>query len=76
MTPARFIHAIHGAEPQRDGEYPSFYAVGRRGVTRIERREDNYGDHGLLWFDVYEGDRLVASMSGRHVSEVSYGEAA
>lgn len=68
------IRAIYGAEPQREGEYSRCWMVGFDAVTKIERREDNFGDHGLLWFDVYEGDRLVASMSGRHVAEIIYGE--
>lgn len=71
----RIIRAIYGPEPLRDQEFPRCWMVGSDAVTRIEKREDNYGDHGLLWFDVYEGDRLVASMSGRHVAEIIYGEA-
>ncbi|MGB3833778.1 MAG: hypothetical protein WA975_18155 [Mesorhizobium sp.] len=68
------IHAIYGPEPLRDGEFPRCWMVGHDAVTKIEPREDNFGDHWLLWFDVYAGDRRIASMSGRHVAEIIYGE--
>lgn len=75
------IKAIFGMEPQREGEYPQAHIVGsaslmpsgeRYTVSRIERREDNFGDHGLLWFDVFDGERLVTSMQGRAVAEIHY----
>ena len=74
------IKAIWGMEPLRDQESPTCYVVGSASalfrvpfmVDRIERREENFGDHGLLWFDVYEGDRLVTSMQGRAVAEIMY----
>ena len=72
------ISAIYGAEPRRDGEYPSIYIVGqsdwRKGpsVTSIKYREDNFGDHGVGWFDVYAGEARLASMGARHVAEIIY----
>lgn len=85
MTAA--IQAIYGVEPAREGEYPTAHIVGGKSfvvqgnadsrpftVTKIERREENFGDHGLLWYDVFDGDRVVVSMQGRAVAEVHYGE--
>lgn len=81
------IKAIFGMEPGREGEYPTAHIVGGVShsvhgnadarpftVTKIERREDNFGDHGLLWYDVYDGDRVAVSMQGRAVAEVHHGE--
>lgn len=51
--PTETISAIEGAEPQRQGEYPVFWAVGQGGVTRIEKRDAYRGDHSVFWFDVY-----------------------
>lgn len=70
------IHAICGAEPARANEDPFAFQVGMNGVTKIERREENYGDHGLLWFDIFKGSRRAASMNGRHVAVVAYKKAA
>lgn len=80
MTTA--ITAIIGAEPQRYGEYPTIHIVGQKSydpaggdrfdVTRIECREQNLGTYGLVWFDVYDGDRLATSMQASAVAEVHY----
>ena len=72
------INAIFGAEPPREGEYPTTYVVGttfgwsRSIVARIERREENLGTYGILWFDIFDGDVLLASMNAMAVSEVHY----
>ena len=52
------------------------YAVGHGDVTRIERREEVLGDYGIVWFDAFIGDHLVASMNACFVSEVEYAKAA
>ena len=80
------ISLICGVEPLREREYPTIYKVGDRAhlpddddklvVTAITFREDYFGDHSLCWFDVFAGERLIASMSARHVSEVQYGASA
>lgn len=78
----RQITAIYGLEPQREGEYPIAHVVGSdshiagRGkmpIAWIERREENYGDHGLSWFDVLSGGKVVASIQARAVAEIHYG---
>lgn len=82
------ITGVFGMEPQRDQECPQVHIVGSKSfvvgqgnaqpftVGRIERREDHFGDHGLLWFDVFDTDgKLVTSMQGRAVAEVHYGQA-
>jgi hypothetical protein len=84
ITQQRII-AIYGMEPLRDQESPTAFVVGTAGwapgapgakieVERIERREENFGDHGILWFDVYgTGESLpFVSMQGRAVAEVCY----
>jgi hypothetical protein len=79
---SRQITAIYGVEPMREDEYPMGHVVGResniigRGklmVDLIERREENYGDHGLAWFDVRSGGMIVASVQARAVAEIHYG---
>lgn len=82
------ITAVFGMEPQRDQENAQAHVVGSKSyvvgpcaprpftVGRIERREENFGDHGILWFDVFDMDgRLVTSMQGRAVAEIHYGQA-
>ena len=70
------IKLIAGAEPARAGDYPTTYGVGfhsnKRLITRIERREENLGTYGILWFDIFAGDVLLASMNAMAVSEVHY----
>lgn len=73
------IAAIYGPEPMRADEYPSAYLIGHRwenpgtpDVERIVYRLENYGDHGIGWFDIYAGGKRVASMAERHVAEVRY----
>ena len=77
------IKAIYGIEPMREGEYPMAHVVGLtshingRGpvrVDRIERREENYGDHGLSWFDILSGGVVVASVQARAVGEIHYSQ--
>ena len=44
-------------------------------IVDIRYTEDNYGDHGVAWFDVYvEGmpNRPIASMNVRHTAFVEY----
>lgn len=83
MTTDRPIKRIFGEEPRREGEYPQAYIVGQtlsrasdHVVKRITYRMENYGDHGLGWFDVVvqiDGeDAVLASMSARSVAEVHY----
>lgn len=68
------IKAIYGQEPARQGEYPSAEIVGTDGVTRIVRREEHLGDHGLFWFDIYKGDRRDRSFNARFIAEIFYME--
>ena len=78
------IRGVVGSEPYREGEYPFAAFIGSVSdydeITAIERREDYYGDHAILWFDVFAGDRLVKSLSAKYTAEVhyatEYGEAA
>ena len=76
------IKGICGMEPSREGEYPCAYYVGSQFgnagiepcgiVTEIRYREDNYGDHGLGWYDVFIGEVRVASMQARAVADIFY----
>lgn len=68
---ARIKH-ICGAEPNREGEYPEIYIVGASPVRRIEAREQNLGTYGIMWFDVFSDDALIASMNASHVASVVY----
>ena len=77
----RHITAIYGVEPGRENEYPMAHVVGSdshiagRGkakIDAIERREENYGDHGLSWFDLMSDGQLVGSVQARAVAEIHY----
>jgi hypothetical protein len=75
------IKLIAGMEPNRDGEWPITFAIGngfpgpvKHTITRIDRREQNMGTYGILWFDVFDGDTLLASMNAMAVSEVQYAD--
>ena len=79
MSEERRIKAIFGMEPPRENEYPTAFIVGDKWgsrsddpVTEIRPRTDNFGDHGLLWFEVRCGDEVVVEIQGRAVSEVHY----
>ncbi|QZP06831.1 hypothetical protein [Caenibius sp. WL] len=70
------IQSITAPEPMREGEYPIMHIVGMKSgghvVTNIEYRVENYGDHGLAWYDVFAGDILIESMAARDVGSISY----
>lgn len=74
------IRGIVGVEPNREGEVPPTAFIGWKDrdtqseVTAIERREDHYGDHGIAWFDVYAGERLLKSFAARYVTEIYYAD--
>lgn len=78
--PNQPISGLFGHEPGREGEYPSAHRVGfpliagQPPVDLITYREDNFGDHGLGWFDVHAGGRIVASVAARAVAEIHYTE--
>lgn len=74
MIEGRKIRAVYGQEPMREGEYPDSYSIGVSGVTRIECREQNLGTYGILWFDVFIGDYVAASLNGIHISSVVYAQ--
>ncbi len=70
-------HAVRwlcGLEPNREGESPTFFEVGKDGVSKIEYRVDNLGDHGIAWFDIWFGDRVKHSMQARAVAEIRYAD--
>ena len=74
----RRIKSLTGPEPLREGEYPLHVTPGWKlpgteyVVSRIELRIEHRGDHGIGWFDVYSGERVVASFNERFVAEVGY----
>lgn len=70
------IESVFLDEPRRDGEYADGARVGFDGVTRIERREEFFGDHWILWFDVFKGADLFKSFGSRHVAVITYAEPA
>jgi hypothetical protein len=71
MAPLR-IKRICGMEPMREREFPVMFSVGVDGVTEIIDTTDNYGDHGIGWFEVHCGDRIKHRMQARAVAEVEY----
>ena len=75
MTEQAVIRILGALPPDFQCEQRA-YAVGFEGVTRIERREENLGTYGIVWFDAFADDRLVASMNAIFLSEVEYNRAA
>ena len=54
---------------------PVFSArVGFKGVTSIEKGEENLGTYGIVWYEVYEGSRHSRSYNAQFVAEVHYEE--
>jgi hypothetical protein len=72
MSETKKIIAIACPDPRRDGEYGNGARVGYSLVDRIEAREQNLGTYGILWFDVYSGDRLLESYNAVNVEVVIY----
>jgi len=72
--------AVYGHEPRREGEFPLSYQVGAEcfskagKVTSIEERLQDLGDRGIQWFDVWCGERRVASLNATCVAEIHYAE--
>lgn len=66
------IKMVCGPEPRREGELPDAYLVGHGSVTSIETNEQNLGTYGIVWFNVFNGETLIASMNAMHVASVSY----
>ena len=71
-TKIRKILWICGFNPKEDGALPTFFQVGANGVSKIEAETEDYGDHGLGWFNVYFGDELLQRMAARAVAEIRY----
>lgn len=47
--------------------------VGIFGVVKIEVRVENFGDHGILFYDVYGLDsELLYTIGGRYVEFIEY----
>jgi hypothetical protein len=69
---ANHITSIYGREPHRGRKYPFDAIVGDKGITRIERREESLGEYGIIWFDVFKGDRLIKSINSLQISEIYY----
>lgn len=66
------IRGIYGDEPRREGEYPIAHVVGFDGVTSITEMNENLGEYGIHWFQVWSGDRETARMNARYVVQVDF----
>ena len=67
------IKSIHGLEPMREGEYPISFMVGHGGVTRID--EMSYSPEpycSVVYYQIWKGDELHASVKDRAIGEVYY----
>jgi len=56
----------------REGEIPVGYAVGYEGVTRIKRVTEDFGQYGIVWFQVWKGEHAYCELNAINVSEVVY----
>lgn len=66
------IKSIYGPEPCRSGEYPDCYMVGYGGVTHIAQRAHDLGTYHVVWFDIFSGNAVIASMNSVHVAIIHY----
>jgi len=69
----REIKGVYGAIPYKDEDQVG-YIIGYDGVTKILRRVENLGTYGIIWYDVYKGDTLHASLTAMQISEITYTE--
>jgi hypothetical protein len=71
----KIINAVYGPA-NSDGDASFYGRIGHNGVTRIERREENLGTYGIVWFDVFKGEHLDASFNALAVADVYYSDEA
>ena len=72
----KVIKSVVGAEPHRQGEYPTSIVVGYNNVVRIEEENENLGTYGITWFVGYDKeDQKVSKMNATFVETVTYGNA-
>lgn len=67
------IKSIRGAEPS-DGSEATYFAVGRNGVTEIAVTVENFGQYGIQWYLVLQGDTCIARMNALGVVETHHDE--
>lgn len=48
------------------------HIVGRHEVTKIERRDENLGTYGIIWYDVYRGEVRIASINAMCIEAITY----
>ena len=64
-----------GWEPQED--IPLDYCaidVGKEGVTKITSTEQNLGEYGICWLQVWKGSILVSRFNARNIDSIIYEE--
>lgn len=66
------IKGIYG--PVVEGDERVGATVGHNQVTQIEMREQDLGSYGIIWFDVFRGDKLWMSLNGMMTAQVDYFE--
>lgn len=72
---AQKIRQVVGAEPRRDGEYPTQFWVGygKPVVSSIHQVDDNCGTYGITWFVAYDSENnIIGKMNALHVESVFY----
>jgi len=50
----------------------NYVEVGDEGVTKIDAIEQNLGEYGICWLQVWIGDDLVARYNTRNVDSILY----
>lgn len=48
--------------------------VGRDGVTKIDATDQNLGEYGICWLQVWKGDTLVSRFNARNIDSIIYDE--
>lgn len=80
----RRIKLVAGAEPHREGEYPTTLCRGWAApgssrekpgplIDRIEAVEQNLGTYGMVWYVAYSVDGVeLLRLNAAHTAEVHY----
>lgn len=72
------IEAVHivGLHTDQNDNPKWEFKIGVDGVTRIKNWTENFGDHGIAWFDVYKGENVAVTLAAKEVAFIEWAAAA
>ena len=48
--------------------------IGKDGVTKIDAEDQNLGEYGICWLQVWKGSTLVTRFNARNIDQINYEE--